>query len=226
LSTVAIIQARMGATRLPNKMLLHLNGYAVVEWVYYRVKQSKRVNQIIFALPDTKQNNILAWFLESIGATVFRGSENDLVDRYYQAAKNVSADEIVRVCADNPLICASEIDRLINFFHQTSCDYAYNHIPKNNQYPDGLGAEICKMELLEEIHINSRKTKHREHLFNYIWDNEERYIIKTFNPPEYLASPDLKLDIDRIEDYQQLLTKNYRIDMSAEEIVNLAKEKK
>ena len=70
MSTIAIIQARMGATRLPNKMLLHLNGYAVVEWVYYRVKQSKRVNQIIFALPDTKQNNILAWFLESIGATV------------------------------------------------------------------------------------------------------------------------------------------------------------
>ena len=79
----AIIQARMGASRLPNKMLLHLHGYPVVEWVYRRISQAKKVDRILFALPDTAQDDVLAGFLESIGAEVYRGSETDLVDRYY-----------------------------------------------------------------------------------------------------------------------------------------------
>ena len=85
--TVAIIQARMGSSRLPNKMLLYLHGYPICEWVYKRVKMSKKIDQIIFALPDTEDNYVLARYLESIGADVFRGSENNLVDRYYRAAK-------------------------------------------------------------------------------------------------------------------------------------------
>ena len=86
----AIIQARMGATRLPNKMLLHLHGYPIIEWVYRRVSQSKRLDKVIFALPDTEQDDLLAWYLKSIGAMVFRGSEVDLVDRYYKVAKSLN----------------------------------------------------------------------------------------------------------------------------------------
>ena len=136
--------------------------------------------------------------------------------------KKTKAEYIVRICADNPLICASEIDRLIDYFAQHSCDYAYNHIPKNNRYPDGLGAEVCRMEMLEKIHAETRKPEYREHLFNYIWDNQTKYTIKTFDPPEDLAHPDLKLDIDTQEDYKNLLEKHYRIDMSAQQVVNLA----
>ena len=138
----AIIQARMGAKRFPNKMLLNFHGYPIIEWVYRRVLQSKMLDGIIFAIPDTDEDDLLQWFLESIGAKVFRGSETDLVDRYYKVAKSFFVKDIVRICADNPLICASEIDRLIAYFNQNNCDYAYNHIPRNNSYPDGLGAEI------------------------------------------------------------------------------------
>ena len=221
-SVVAIIQARMGASRLPNKMLLHLHGYPIVEWVYRRASKARKIDRIIFALPDAPQDDLLAWYLESIGAEVYRGSETDLVDRYYKAAKKTKAKYVVRICADNPLICASEIDRLIDYFEQRSCDYAYNHIPKNNRYPDGLGAEVCRMETLEKIHAETRKPEYREHLFNYIWDNQTKYTIKTFDPPEDLAHPDLKLDIDTQEDYKNLLEKHYRIDMSAQQVVNLA----
>ncbi len=215
----AIIQARIEATRLPNKMLLHLHGYPIIEWVYRRVLQSKRLDKIIFALPDTERDDILARYLESIGATVFRGSESDLVDRYYQAAKSVITEDVVRICADNPLICASEIDRLIDYFELHKCDYAYNHIPQNNRYPDGLGAEICRVELLEEIYVKARKSEHREHLFNYLWDHPNEYKIETFDPPEELAQPELKLDLDTQEDYKRLQEKPYRIEMSASEIV-------
>jgi spore coat polysaccharide biosynthesis protein SpsF len=226
LTTVAIIQARMGASRLPNKMLLYLHGYPVCEWVFRRVQQAKKIDQVVFALPNRDKDDVLAWYLESIGASLFRGSETDLVERYYQAAKKVGADQIVRVCADNPLICASEIDRLINYFNFESCDYAYNHIPRGNRYPDGLGAEICSMQLLEEIHQKAESPDHREHLFNTIWDNRTVYTIKTFDPVEEIAHPELKLDLDTIDDYQRLLEKPYRINMSAIEIAQTALENK
>ena len=219
---VAIIQARMWSSRLPNKMFLYLHGYPICEWVYKRVKMSKKVDQIIFALPDTEDNNTLAWYLKSIGAEVFRGSESNIVDRYYRAAKLTSADEVVRICADNPLICASEIDRLIDFFKKDNCDYAYNHIPKDNKYPNGLGAEICSMNLLIIINEKAKTTNHREHLFNYIWDHPLEYSIKTFDPLEEISYPELKLDIDTMKDYNSLLEKEYRINMSAVEIVLMA----
>ena len=69
----------------------------------------------------------------------------------------VSTDQVVRIKADNPLICPNEIDRLIEFFNKNECDYAYNHIPKNNLYPDGFGAEICKVNILEKIYKKASK---------------------------------------------------------------------
>ena len=221
MKTVAIIQARMGASRLPNKMLLHLHGYPVCEWVFRRVQQSEKVDQVVFSLPNSAKDNVLAWYLQSIGATLFRGNEMNLVERYYQAAKRTGANQIVRVCADNPFICASEIDRLVDFYEHESCDYAYNHIPLESHYPDGLGAEICSMQLLEEIRQKAVIPEHREHLFNFIWDNSTDYTIKTFDPPDEIAYPELKLDLDTPNDYQQLLEKPYQINMSATDIVKV-----
>lgn len=221
-STVAIIQARMVASRLPNKMLLHFHGYPVVEWVYRRISKSKKIQKVIFALPDSENDDLLAWYLELIGANVFRGSELDLVDRFYQAAKNANATRVVRICADNPLICASEVDRLIHFADQHACDYAYNHVPRNNSWPDGLGAEICNMALLEEIHSKAILPEHREHLFNYVWQNSGNYKIATFQPPEALAHPELKLDIDTMNDYRRLLQIRFQIGMDAIEVVQTA----
>ena len=222
MKVVAIIQARMGATRLPNKMMLHLHGYPICEWVFRRVSSAKHIDNVVFALPDTSQDDLLEKFLNSIGANTIRGSEADLISRFIKAAQKTSAEYIVRICADNPLICASEIDRLVEFYNNEVCDYAYNHIHKDNHYPDGLGAEICAIKLLEEINKKATKTEQREHLFNYILDNETSYSIRTFNPPEEIAYPELKLDVDDINDYKKLLEKQYRIDMSAQQIVNLA----
>ena len=218
----AIIQARMGSSRLPNKMMLHLHGYSVVEWVYSRVKKSSKVAQVVFAIPDTAQDDVLAWYLQSIGANIYRGSEADLVDRFYKAAKKYKASNVIRICADNPLVCASEIDRLIDFYSNNMCDYAYNHIPKDNRYPDGLGAEICSVDVLQEIHNKATTSEHREHIFNYIWDNLSQYQIKTLDPPSELAHPYLNLDLDTMQDYNNLMNKPYDITMSASDIVSTA----
>ncbi len=222
---IAIVQARMGATRLPNKMMLHLHGYPVIHWIYQRLQQSLLLDNIVFAIPDTVADNILEGYLQSQQAKVYRGSELDVLDRFYQAAIKYKATHIVRVCADNPLICASEVDHLIQFYQSNICDYAYNHIPKNNRYPDGLGAEICSFELLQRLHQQTSKVAHREHLFNFLLDDEHEYTIKTFDPPDaQLAHPELKLDLDTCEDYQKLLRLPLNITMSAADIVQRAKK--
>jgi spore coat polysaccharide biosynthesis protein SpsF len=217
---VAIVQARMGSTRLPNKMMLYLNGFPIIEWVYQRVNKSKKLDQVIYTVPDTLKDQLLASYIKKCGGQVVRGSENDVVDRYYQAAKISHASHIVRICADNPLICPEAIDELIFFYQENPCDYAYNHIPKNNCYPDGIGAEIVSFEMLEEIAHKASKTDHREHVFNYIWDNEQKFNIKTFDPSDaQIWQPKIKLDIDSYRDYEYFLSKPIKIDMKTSEIL-------
>jgi len=220
-----IVQARMGATRLPNKMMLWLHGYPVVEWVFRRVSQSRLARQIVFALPDNPADDILAGYLAGLGARIYRGSETDVVARYHGAAQSCDAQQIVRVCADNPFVSGSEIDRLIRFYNDSNLDYAYNHIPKGNTYPDGLGAEIVSREVLDRINREAHEAQHREHVFNYLWASAHKFSIGTCDPLDpALAHPELKLDLDTPQDYQRLLHWPMRPDMSAAEIVAIARE--
>ena len=226
-NAVIIVQARMGATRLPNKMMLWLHGYPVIEWVFRRVNQSRLAKQVIFALPDNATDDILAEYLTRLGVQVFRGSEADVVARFWGAAESCNAKQIVRVCADNPFVSGSEIDRLIEFYNNDSYDYdyAYNHIPKGNSYPDGLGAEIVSKAVLARINREACHPEHREHVFNFIWENADEFRIGTCDPVDVsLAHPELKLDIDTLRDYQQLLKWPARPDMTAAEVVTIALE--
>lgn len=221
---VAIVQARMSASRLPGKMMLLLHGAPIIEWVFRRTKKARLIQNIIFAIPDNRDNDVLKAHLEKIGAAVYRGSEDDVLSRVYYAAKEYNATHIVRICADNPFVAGPEIDRLIKIFLETDCDYAYNHIPKNNCYPDGIGAEIASFRVLEDIYNRARSSDHRAHMFNYIWANSEQFKILTFDPTDKrLAYPNIKLDIDTMQNYEKLCSMKVNIEMEAHEIVAAAK---
>ena len=223
---VAIVQARMGASRLPNKMMLWMHGYPIIDWVRQRVKKSKTIDTLVFALPDTPLDEILAGYLEQKGEKVFRGSEQDVLCRFFGAAQEFRATHIVRICADNPLVSPEEIDNLVEFYFSHPCDYAYNHIPRNNTYPDGLGAEMVSMDVLTRLDREARENSQREHMFNFIWDNESSFTIKTFDPPNpSVAHPDVKMDIDTVDDYQKFLMTPVDINMDAVSLVSLFKEK-
>ena len=102
------------------------------------------------------------------------------------------------------------------------CDYAYNHIPRNNQYPDGLGAEIVSYQTLKMIYENAKLDSQKEHIFNFIRDNEKDFEIKTFDPmEEELKRPDIKLDVDTFEDYEKMIRMNLYIDITPLEIIKL-----
>lgn len=217
-----IIQARTGSTRLPNKALLHLHGHPIVGWVFHRVSRARLLDRVVVAIPDVAGDDALALTLRQMGADIHRGSEADVVGRFLGAAEVARATHVVRICADNPLVDGGEIDRLVEQYFLRPCDYAYNHIPRGNRYPDGLGAEIISRELLERIEREATLPSHREHLLNYVWDQAERFSIRTFDPPDLeLHAPELKLDIDTMDDYLKLLLLDLRIDMNAREIVAL-----
>lgn len=220
---VLLVQARMSSSRLPNKMMLCMHGTPIIGWIHHRLKKLKAVNQIIFAIPSSRSDDILSEYLKGQSAIVFRGSEDDVLDRFYNAAIFANADTIVRVCADNPFVCADEIDNLVNFFATNNCHYAYNHIPKENLYPNGFGAEITSFDTLSYLYQNAVLQEHREHIFNFILNNSHNFIIKTFNPDNpILNHPELRFDIDNIEDYRNLLKLNLTPDCTSIEIINSA----
>lgn len=220
---VAIIQARIGSTRLPCKMMLSLHGHPIIEWVVERVRSSKMIDDIVVAIPDTSDNNILEFFLtQTFDVKVYRGSENDVLKRFYDAAKLCGADNVIRICADNPFITGSVLDDLIVYYTKNNCDYAYNQGDggKSNTYPDGFGAQILPFSLLEWLEKTTTKPSHREHCLSYITDNPDQFKIKTFNPDDIrIADPKLKLDIDTLEDYHNLMLTKVAIDSTPFEIV-------
>lgn len=202
---VALVQARLGSSRLPAKSLLNLHGLPVIDWIGRRVSRAKLLDSLVFALPDTELDEVLARHLGNQGYKVYRGSENDVLSRFNGAAKMSDADYIVRICADNPLIWWTAIDELIDFYFEQGPDYAYNHIPKNNSWPDGLGAEMIAADLLAELDCKATSPLQREHCLNYIWENADQFKIATFNPAEdWLRHPELKLDLDTIQDFKKL----------------------
>ncbi|MEG2171785.1 MAG: NTP transferase domain-containing protein [Desulfovibrionaceae bacterium] len=220
--TVALIQARLGSSRLPLKTLLCLRGLPLIDWIVQRVSTATRVEQVVVAIPDTPLDDVLAEHLQQQGIAVFRGSENDVLHRFCAAGRAFRAEQIVRICADNPLVSGEAIDQLLEFYAQADVDYAYNHIPHKNLWPDGLGAETLSMALLEELEHKASLPQHREHCLSYIWDNPTIYRIATFDPANpALRRPELKLDMDTKEDFRHLALLPIRPDMSMAEIINL-----
>lgn len=216
----AIVQARLGSSRLPLKSLVCLRGQPIVDWVTDRLAQSRRLDAIIVAVPDTPLDQVLMRHLESRGNVCMAGPENDVLSRFVLAAEMLEAEIIVRVCADNPLIWAPAVDALIEFYENNPCDYAWNHIPRDNLWPDGLGAEIVSAKLLRRIDKAAALPSQREHCFNYIWDNAGNFRMATFDPAEaWLRRPDIRLDIDTMADYVRLARIATTPAMDAREIV-------
>lgn len=194
---ICIIQARVNSTRLNNKMFKKINKEFIIEWVINRCKKIKRVDKVLLAIPNNNKQKRLIKIAKKLNCDVFQGSESNLVKRYYDVLKKYNEKFFLRVCADNPFLCPKEIDHLIKYFKKKKLDYAYNHAPIGNSYPDGIGAEISSFKTLKKIKSFAKKKEQKEHLFNYIWQNLNKFNISTLEPKnKFYNKPFLKLDID------------------------------
>ena len=211
---VAVVQARMGSSRFPGKMLAKLGDEELLSWVLSRVCDAKKLDQVVLATSTSRDDDQLAELASNFKVLVVRGSQDDVLDRFIQAAKESKADLVVRVCADNPFVAAEEIDRLVVAHKSGSFDYSCNHQQRlDNRYADGFGAEILSTSLLNEILKLTTQTAHREHVTSYVWDNSAKFKIQAVEAPPELAFPEVKLDIDTPEDLQKLneFVKKYAI---------------
>ncbi len=221
------IQARLGSTRLAKKMLLKLGDYTILEWVLQRVKKSKELDSVVLLLPDSSENDVLEEVALSLGIPVFRGSEKNVLERFYLASQKYPSDAYARICADNPFICFNEIDRVLSFFKEQNFDYSFNHVPKlNNNYADGFGCEVFSQKTLAKVYKAAHSDSQREHVTSYIWENMKDFTIGTLNAPIGLAYPELQFDVDTAEDLQKLNTFVHQIavDTKAEKIIQIFTE--
>ena len=148
----AIIQARMGSTRLPGKVLKEISGHSMLWHVVTRVRQANTLDQVVVATSDKVSDDAIASFCEQEGFLCFRGSESDVLDRYYQAARWAGATVVVRITADCPLIDPVVIDQVVSAYLENDCDYANNVMQRT--YPDGLDAEAFSFEALAQAWLS------------------------------------------------------------------------
>jgi glutamate-1-semialdehyde 2,1-aminomutase len=163
---VALVQARMGSTRLPNKVMKPIGGIPMIELLLTRLARAKEVDQIIVATSVDELNLTLVEHVRKLGYTCEQGSENDVLDRYVQAARKHQADVVVRITGDCPLVDPDLVDEVIRLFKNTDVDYLCNNYPPT--YPDGLDIEICTFKALEQAWQETNETFDREHVTPYL----------------------------------------------------------
>ena len=191
-----ILQARMGSTRLPGKVLKQLEGKPMLWHIIERLKKVKRADELIVATSENISDREVVALARNCGTSYFIGSESDVLDRYYQAAKEFRFDHIVRATADNPLVDPEEADRLINFHLTTAADYSSNTSQVNSGLPMGIGVEIFAFAALEKSWIEGKNEDHREHVDEYILQNPTIFNIQVLQAPESKHAPHLRLTVD------------------------------
>ena len=200
--TVAIIQARMGSSRLPGKVLMDIEGKPMLEWVVSRVRQAKRVHEVLVATTTDSSDDPVAEFCQDKSIPVYRGSTFDVLDRYYQAARQTQAEVVVRITADCPLIDPQEVDTLLAEFFERQVDFAANRLPPPWQrtFPIGLDTEIASFAALERAWKEASQKHDREHVMPYLYEVKGRFKIYYHN-----TSPDygqLRWTVDTLKDLQ------------------------
>jgi len=195
-----IIQARMGSTRLPGKVAMILEGKPVLVHFIERVKRMKHVDKIIVATTikdsDTPIVEIIQDYDDEIG--LYRGSENDVLDRFYQAAKKHHVEHIIRITPDDPLIDPSVSDLVVRAYLENDCDYCCNNMPPS--YPLGLDTEVFSFNSLERAWNETQDKMHREHVTPYIRENPESF--RLINVPNDLDLSHMRWTLDHPDDFE------------------------
>ncbi|NLD95020.1 MAG: cytidyltransferase [Fibrobacter sp.] len=165
----AIIQARMGSTRFPNKIFENISGTPLIEHVVNRLLPSKTIKKVIIATTQNPKDDVLVEWCAKKKITFYRGSEDDVLGRYYGAAENFGATEIVRVTADDPCKDWRIIDSVVDLLRKEKLDFAYNNKPPS--FPEGVDTEVFTFDAIKKSYKNAKDQFEREHVTQYMYRN-------------------------------------------------------
>lgn len=208
---LCLVQARLRSTRLPGKVLMEVKGVPLLEYEISRLRLAKRIDKIVIATTTQTIDNKIAALAERLGVDCFRGSEDDVLDRYYQCSLQYPEyNNIVRITADCPLIDPVVIDEVIDFFEKNDFDFASNHQPPET-FPDGIDVGIFKRSVLAVAAAEAKLKSEREHVPLYIMKS------KKFKHGDFRSPYDFshfRLTVDEKEDFEviKFIIENSKID--------------
>ena len=194
--TGAIIQARMGSTRLPGKVLADIGGKPLLAYVVGRAARARRVDALVVATSRSSADDAIAAWCDREQVRCFRGSEHDVLDRYHEAAEAFGFDVIVRLTADCPLLDAAVVDHVVDEYHSGEWDYVSNTLTPT--YPDGLDTEVVRREALHRAWRDAVLPSEREHVMPYIWKRPDLFRLKNVTRAPDLSH--LRWTVDTPED--------------------------
>ena len=201
---VAIIQARMGSSRLPGKVLKDIGGKPMLQRVVVRARRARSLGRVVVATTTDPGDDLLADFCRRQGFPVFRGHPYDVLDRYYQAAKYFDAEIIVRLTADCPVIEPREIDRTVLAFLDARVDFAANRLPPpwHRTTPIGMDTEVVTFQALERAWREADAKYAREHVMPYLYEEPGRFeTLLVDHDPDWGS---LRLTVDTPEDLEMV----------------------
>jgi spore coat polysaccharide biosynthesis protein SpsF len=193
---VAIVQARMNSKRLPGKVLLPVNGVPVIDYVFSRVGSVKEINKVVLATTTNGDDDPLIEFAENNSVSYFRGSENDVLERFYLCALQEKADYIMRITSDCPLIDPSICSHLIKVYKMMDVDY----VNTGSSFAEGLDCELFTFKALKRAYLNAKLSSEREHVTMYLHNNPEEFNIYTLE--NNTDDSRYRFTLDQDEDYQ------------------------
>jgi glutamate-1-semialdehyde aminotransferase/spore coat polysaccharide biosynthesis protein SpsF (cytidylyltransferase family) len=224
-NVLAIIQARYNSTRFPGKVIQKIENKTILEILIQRLSKSKYISKIIVACSKNPKDKTILDICKKLGVNYFTGSENDVLDRFYKAAKKYKGANIVRITADCPLLDYQIVDDVISNFFLKKVDYASNVHPPT--FPDGLDVEVFKFSALKEAYTKTGQSSEREHVTPFIINNKK---FKKFNLKNYKDYSFLRLTLDEKEDFILIkkIIKNFKnnLNFNLKNILNLYKKKK
>ncbi len=221
--TILITQARTGSTRLPGKILKEIEGKSLLQIHLNRLEKCKKISEIIVATTTNEEDAIIYDKAIEWGFNASRGSESDVLGRFYQAVKDKKADWIVRVTSDCPLIDPVLVDEVISFVQENDKDYGANILVEN--FPDGQDIEVFKFSALEEAWKEANLQSEREHVTPYIRNNSDYKGGTLFSAVNYPCESDfskIRMTVDESRDFEliEILIKNLGVEKSWIEYTN------
>lgn len=221
---ICIIQARLGSSRFKNKIFKKVLGQRLIHILYKRISESKIINKVIVAIPYNNENNLLFQYLKRKNIPVFRGSENNVLNRFYHAAKFYKGDVIVRVTSDCPLLSSDIIDEHLKVYFRKKNKIITNYLSRT--FPIGISLSILDFKTLKFANKFAKNKYDKEHVMPFLYKNMKLNILKTFNNSDLHR---LRLTLDYPNDLKTIKNVfnyfNPNIYFSWKEIVKLYKSK-
>ena len=194
----AIIQARMGSRRLPGKSLMKFNNITPLEVLIKRIKKIKNIKLIIIATTKLKKDDIFIKYAKNLKVKIYRGNNNNVLERYYLAAKFFNSKNIIRLTADCPFIDQFTLTKMIKLFSKNKYDYISNTYPMPCTFPDGSDIEIFNFESLKKSRLEAFLPSDKEHVTKYFWKSKK---FKCFRFDNIIDLSKYRYTIDIAEDF-------------------------